>query len=157
MKNAQEINNEQALEMVLASKDAKAKRIMDAAELIKENIQHEKQYHKKELGELLQMDVGSIGFQLAMSEVNQVLECDGYHLTTAGSNGMIWKVVALKDSVRVVRSMNAKGLALLKRSALFAQSTLREHGDKMTESDRRRLDKQSQIQAMRYVLAARLK
>lgn len=151
------IDAKQAIELVMARKSTKPQRIIEASAALLENIQHERQYKRKELGELLNMNPDSLQFQLAMSEVNQVIECSGYHLTTAGSNGQTWKVVPLEDSIAVVKSMNRKAITLLKRSTVFACSVLQKHGDKMDEADRRRLEKQCQIQAMRYVLASRIR
>jgi len=136
---------------------SKPQRIMDTAEVLLANIAHEKTYKKEELATLLQMKPDTMAFQLAMSDVTLILERSGYHLTTAGSNGRLWTVVPLDRSSHVVNRFNRQAFKLLQRSAIFAHSVLTNHGDKLTPEQKRKLEKQEQIQAMRYVLASRLR
>ena len=135
----------------------KPQRIMDVADRLLANITFTTVYERDYLAGLLNMKPDGMQFQLAMSDVNVVIERHGYHLTTAGSHGLKWSVVPLERSSRVVGSMNRQAMKLLYRSAVFAKSVLINHGDKISHEEKMRLEKKGEIAALRYVLNKRLR
>jgi len=113
----------------------------------------------EQLSEWLQKPVGSMQLGFRISEVNKTLESDhGYHLTSRGKHGLKYFAEPLERSRAIARNMARDGMAMInKRSVLYANGVLVNHGDALTESEKRKLEKDSQIYAMRYVLASRLK
>ncbi len=153
----EKIDEKKAMEIVLAGKATQPQRIVRAAETILADIQHGQIYPKNELGQLLQMKAEGQRFGLAVSAVNEILERKGFHLTQAGNNGEAWSVVPVKRSSRIISMLNKQGLKKLRRSALFAYGVLNEHGDKLDDDEKRKIEKQAQIQALRYMFASRVR
>lgn len=153
-----ELTAEEAVKMVnVAMKPAKSERIQVCIDTMLEGLEHGKEWGIEFFEEQLRIKRDRLSFGMMISEVNEQLEKRGYHLTSRGTNGVSYYIAPLEKSSSITSALNRKAMRLLKRSAVFAQSTLREHGGKMDEKEKRRLEKQSQIQAMRYVLMTRMR
>lgn len=155
---SEDMDGKAALQTILAGKpDDPSENIMRCVASMLSDIDHGKCYETIVLAEMLNVELGSLQFHYDLSEVNQLLEQKGYHLTSRGKHGKAFAVETINRSSGVVSMLNKKAMKALKRSVLFAHGVLMNHGDKLNESQKKRLEKQSEIQALRYILAKRLR
>jgi len=111
------------------------------------------EFFEESLG--LQRDVAAFG--MAMSEVNALIERDGFHITSRGKHGNSYFVESVERAPGIIDAMSRKAKRLLVRSAVFAHASLSKHGEVMTESQRRRVTKQMERQSLRAVLVDRVR
>jgi hypothetical protein len=147
-----------ALEKVISkNKSVKSESVLKCLEFITADIHFGKTWPTAELAAQMNMAADSIQFGMAISEVNKCLERRGYHLSSRGKNGQSYFVESLDRSGSITAAMNRDALNTLKRAVVFAHGVVQNHGDKLSESQRRRLEKQAEISAMRYVIASRIR
>jgi hypothetical protein len=140
------------------SKSIKSLRVRECMECMVADIGHGKEWEASWLEDRLGMHRDSAAFGLAVSEINAHIESEyGYHLTARGKHGNSYFVEPVNRTVGIVKSMNRKALGMLLRSAKFASRVVAHHGDKLSESERRQIEKRAQVQAMRFALASRLR
>lgn len=126
-------------------------------EWMQRDITFGKGWQVTDLAEQLKLEPFTMQFSVAMSEVNKVLERDGYHLTTRGKSGQEYYVESLERSSAIASSMNADAVRTLRRAVVFLHGVTSKHDDKLSEAQKRKLEKQAEIVALRYVLAARIR
>jgi len=131
--------------------------IRDCVSKLLLDIDHGKEWPTTWFEAELKIERNRASFGMAMSEVNAQLERRGYHLTSRGKFGQSYFVEPLQRTVGIVKMMNRRALKYLGRSAVFAHNVVVHHGDKLTESERRQIEKRAEVQAIRYALASRLR
>jgi len=147
-----------AIEKIVSSKrTVKSDRILACVEHMREDIHHGKAWKVGALAEQLMLQPNTIQFGLAMSEVNRMLEREGYHLTTRGKHGAEYFAESIERSPAIGAAMVKDGLNLFKRAVVFLHGVSSNHGDKLTETQRRKIEKQAEVAALRYVLAKRIR
>lgn len=124
---------------------------------MQDNLKHGAEWPVSFFEANLGIKADKVKFSLLMSQLNERLEAEGYHLTTRGKNGTSYWVDALERTSHIVSRMNRQAINYLRRSAVLAHAAAAYHGDKLSDGQRQRLEKQSQIQAMRYVLVSRMR
>lgn len=155
---SKEVNPKEAVAVVTSGKQpVRSENVMDCARFMLADIAHGRSWPVEVLAKELQRDPNSAQFGFDLSEVNRMLEQEGYHLTSRGKHGQAYFVEPMERTGKIARGMNADALRLMRRAVLFLHGTITKHGHKMEEAERRRLEKQAETQAIRYVLVSRLR
>lgn len=160
--NTMNTNNQDgkwAVEKVLAKKGTvKSESVRQCFEFMARDIDFGKSWKTTELAEQLRMPPGSMQFGIAMSEVNELMEIQlGFHLTTRGKQGQEYFAEPIGRTDRIAKSMALDGIRKIKRSVLFLSAAINNHGDKMDPNQQRKLEKQLEINARRYVMATHMR
>lgn len=132
--------------------------VVDCYKSMAEKAEHGQAWKSEELAELLQCKPNTRVFGLRLAAVNRQLETEkGFHLTSRGKNGLEFFVEDVRLTARTVKKMQEDGVELFLRSASYATAVLREHGDKMNDMERYKLEKLREIGAKRYILSTSIK
>lgn len=127
-----------------------------AAEMLKD-IHHGQEWPIEFFAKRLGHAIGTVGLSLSISQLTIMLEREGFHLTSKGSNGALFKAEPLDRTAHTIRAFNRSALASLKRAAEYGSAVLQKFGHVMDESDRRQTEKHAELSALRYITARRLK
>lgn len=152
----EQITNQTAIE-VIKNLNGKThpENINRAAALMLSEAAHGKEWPTAWIAEQLGVKVGTQAFGIGVSAINEILEHEGFHLTSRGRNGAFYRIESLERSHSVTVSLDKKARKYAQRAAIFPYSVLQKHGSKMSASDKTRLEKRAQTQAVRCVLMAR--
>jgi hypothetical protein len=151
-------DGKEALQKVVSKQSAVLnENIGRCVEWMREGIEFGKSWKIDTLANQLNMEPKSIQFSMAMSEVNKALEREGYHLTTRGKHGQEYFVESIDRSSKIGASMNSDALRMFKRAVVYLHGVSSNHADKLTESQKRKIEKQAEVSALRYVLASRIR
>lgn len=132
--------------------------VADCFSIMCENAKHGSSWKTTELAQILQCDPNTQVFGFRISAVNRLLETEkGFHLTTKGKNGAEYFVEEAKQSIKTVNKFLKAALDANFRAATLAQSLLREHSNKLSPNEIKKLEKQGEIAVMRYVLSKNIR
>lgn len=149
-----DIGPKDALKKVVAEDAPEhAENVLACVQFVKSEIDHGKGWKSEDLAKVLNRTPGTMMFQMDMSEVNEILERKGYHLTTRGKHGQEYFVEEIHRSSGIVTGFQRSATRKLRRSVIFAHGVLNNHADKLSEDQKRRLEKQAEVQAWRYLAA----
>lgn len=158
MKNKETQSGQEAIAIVTRkSRDIKSEKIKSVADTMLAEISHGKEWQSKDLADLLQMQPNNMQFGLAMSEVNLALEKQGYHLSTRGTQGKKYFVEPIDRTCAIGASMQRDAMNTLKRAVIFLNGVAINHAEKISEGEKRRIEKQAEQAALRYVLCKRMR
>lgn len=148
----------QALEKVLSKNTSiKSEAVNRCVEFMRQDIGFGKAWKVAELSDWLNIQPETIQFSMAMSEVNRALEREGFHLTTRGKHGQEYYVEAVDRSSSIGASMNQDALRTLRRAVVYLHGVASNHAALLSESQKRKIEKQAEVSALRYVLASRMR
>jgi hypothetical protein len=133
------------------------KRWNEAAMVLLETAQHGSEYPIKQIEVLFASEFGTPRFGFAMAAVNEVFGQKGFHLTMAGTRGKTVRIEARERAVKIVKRYQRDAQRALRKAITLGSATLKYFGTAMDEEEKRKLARQTELAATRYLLTSRIR